>query len=156
MTADELLAKHGIKLASMAPGRHYTTCPKCSKDRRKKQAECLGVSIEVDGSARWGCNHCGWTGPEKGSGTINGGRAPLHSYVYRDAGSTPRFRKVRNSPGREPRFWLERADGRGGWVKGTKGVDTKILYRIDEVGKAIAAGRVICCVEGERDADNLW
>ena len=64
--------------------------------------------------------------------------------------------RSRNLPGREPRFWLERADGRGGWLKGTKGVDTKIIYRADEVKKAIAEGRIIACAEGEKDADNLW
>ena len=107
---------------------------------------------------RWGCNHCGWTGPEKGSGDRSNGkeRNDLPAYVYRDADGVPRFRKVRNLPGREPRFWLERADGRGGWIKGTKGVDTKIIYRADEVKKAIAEGRIIACAEGEKDADNLW
>ena len=42
------------------------------------------------------------------------------------------------------------------WAKGTGGVDTSILYRADEVAKAMAAGRSICIVEGEKDADNLW
>jgi Protein of unknown function (DUF3631) len=155
MTADEHLAKHGIRLSSTAAGRYYTTWPRCSTTRSRAHQgnKVLGVTIEADGKVHWGCNHCGWTGPEKGSGAINGGRQPLHSYVYRDAAGTPRFRKVRNSPGREPRFWFERADGRGGWTKGTKGVDTKILYRIDEVRKAIAEGRIICCVEGEKDVD---
>jgi putative DNA primase/helicase len=156
MMIDELLARHGIKLPSTAPGRYYIPCPQCSATRKKSGDKCLGVTVEGDDSVHWGCNHCQWTGPTKGGGSINGGREPLHSYVYRDAGRTPRFRKVRNAPGREPRFWLERADGRGGWIKGTKGVDTKILYRIDEVAKAIAEGRIICCVEGEKDADNLW
>ena len=107
---------------------------------------------------RWGCNHCGWTGPEKGSGDRSNGkeRSDLPAYVYRDADGAPRFRKVRNLPGREPRFWLEQPDGTGGWVKGTKGVDTKIIYRADEVKKAIAEGRIIACAEGEKDADNLW
>ena len=68
----------------------------------------------------------------------------------------PRFRKVRNLPGREPRFWLEQPDGRGGWIRGTKGVETKLIYRADEVKKAIAEGRIIACVEGEKDCDNLW
>src|SRR5262249_12215835 len=79
----------------------------------------------------------------------------LQSYVYRDADGTVRFRKVRNRRGREPRFWLERATA-DGWAKGTKGVDTKILYRADEVKRASAEGRVIACVEGEKDVDNLW
>jgi Protein of unknown function (DUF3631) len=158
MTVVELLAKHGIKLTSTAPGRHYTTCPQCSAGRASKEhraAKVLGVTIEADGGVHWGCNHCSWTGPEKGSG--NGkGRKELPTYVYRDPDGAPRFRKVRNLPGREPRFWLERADGRGGWVKGTEGVNTKIIYRADEVKKAITEGRIIACAEGEKDADNLW
>ena len=130
MTAGEMLAKHGIKLASTAPGRHYTTCPQCSATRSSSEhraAKVLGVTIEADGKVRWGCNHCDWTGPEKGSGDRSNGkeRKDLPAYVYRDADGVPRFRKVRNLPGREPRFWLEQPDGRGGWVKGTKGVDTK-------------------------------
>ena len=149
-----------IKLASTAPGRHYTTCPQCSADapaRNTAPPRC-SASPSTATAVRWGCNHCGWTGPEKGSGDRSNGkeRNDLPAYVYRDADGAPRFRKVRNLPGREPRFWLERADGRGGWVKGTKGVDTKIIYRADEVKKAIAEGRIIACAEGEKDADNLW
>jgi Protein of unknown function (DUF3631) len=154
MTPQETLTKHGINLKSYAPGRHYTTCPKCSHTRSRphQRNKVLGITIGDDGSVCWGCNHCAWTGPEKGSGE----RRELVSHIYRDKDGVVRFRKVRNLPGREPRFWLERADGRGGWIKGSGGADTKILYRADEVAKAIAAGRVICCVEGEKDADNLW
>ena len=43
-----------------------------------------------------------------------------------------------------------------GWTKGTKGVDTSILYCADEVRKAIEDDREILCVEGEKDVDNLW
>ena len=32
----------------------------------------------------------------------------------------------------------------------------RLIYRADEVKKAIAEGRIIACVEGEKDADNLW
>ena len=131
-SAAELLRQHGITLTDTKPGRHYTTCPRCSKDRKKpghKNAECLGVTIDSDG-VPWGCNHCGWTGPEKGGGD---GKTELPSYIYRDRDGVIRFRKVRNRPGREPRFWLEQPDGKGGWKKGTKGVDTKLIYRADEL-----------------------
>jgi hypothetical protein len=153
-TAQELLTRHGINLESYAPGRYYTTCPKCSHTRStpNQKLKVLGITIGDDGSVCWGCNHCTYSGPEKGSGE----RRELTSYVYRDADGTPRFRKVRNAPGREPRFWLERADGRGGWMKGTKDVNTKIIYRADEVTKAIADGRIIACAEGEKDCDGLW
>lgn len=68
MTPDELLAAHNIHLASSAPGRYYTTCPQCSAERSKarQKSKVLGVTVDANG-ARWGCNHCGWTGPEKGS-----------------------------------------------------------------------------------------
>jgi uncharacterized protein DUF3631 len=157
-TAQDTLTKHGISLESYAPGRYYTTCPKCSHTRSAphRKNKVLGITIGDDGSVCWGCNHCPWTGPEKGSGAASGGGRELQSYIYRDKDGVARFRKVRNAPGREPRFWLERADGRGGWVKGTKNVNTKIIYRVDEVTKAIAAGRIIACVEGEKDADKLW
>src|SRR5262245_35150425 len=95
MTVAELLAKHAIQLASTAAGRHYTTCPHCSAGRASEEhraAKVLGVTIEADGKVHWGCNHCQWTGPEKGSGP----RRELQAYVYRDADSEPRFRKVRN------------------------------------------------------------
>src|SRR5262249_28644950 len=77
-------------------------------------------------------------------------------YVYRDRDGAVCFRKVRNRPNKEPRFWLEQPDGNGGWKKGTKGVDTAIVYRADEVAEAIEGAREICVVEGEKDADNLW
>lgn len=155
MTPEALLNAHNILLMSYEPGRHYTTCPQCSSGRsdEHRNGKVLGVTIE-NGSARWGCNHCNWTGPEKGSGNGSGGQ-PLVGYEYRDPNGVIRFRKVRNSPGRKPRFWLEQPDVRGGWTKGTKGVDTGLLYHADEIAKAIAEGRVICIAEGEKDADNL-
>ena len=160
MTAAEVLEKHGIKLDGTAPGRHYTTCPKCSATRSRAHQgnKVLGVTIEADGSVRWGCNHCGWSGPAKGVGA-NGHQSQAGfaaTYNYRDANGNVLFQKVRNPPGYTPRFWLRRPDGRGGWINGTKGVNTRIIYRADEVAKAIADGRIVCCVEGEKDADNLW
>ena len=32
----------------------------------------------------------------------------------------------------------------------------RLIYRADEVKKAIAEGRIIACAEGEKDADSLW
>jgi Protein of unknown function (DUF3631) len=160
MTVAELLAKYGIKLESTASGRYYARCPQCSDGRASKEhraAKVLGVTIEADGKVRFGCNHCGWTGPEKGSGNrSNGkGRKDLPTYVYRDADGNGCFRKVRNLPGREPRFYFQHPDGNGGWAKGAGGADTSIIYRTDEVVQAIAQGKVIAVVEGEKDANNV-
>ena len=67
--AAELLAKFNIHLQQTAPGRYYTTCPRCSVQRSKehRKARCLGVTIDERGAC-WSCFHCGWTGPEKGIG----------------------------------------------------------------------------------------
>jgi hypothetical protein len=152
MSPQELMAAHGIKLTVNGPGQYYATCPRCSMKRSKghQHIKVLGIYVEPPDKVMWHCNHCGWSGPPKGPGKVE-----LTTYVYRDADGTPLFRKVRNRPGRTPRFWLEQPDGKG-WKKGLKGVDTSILYRLDEVRKAISAGLDICLVEGEKDADNLW
>jgi hypothetical protein len=155
MTSRELLSTHGIELPNCGPGRYYTTCPQCSRGRSKEHRnnKVLGVTIEADSSVRWGCNHCNWTGPQKGNG---GNQVERTNYIYRDLKGVPIFRKVRNTPGRKPPYYIQKPDGNGNWLKGAEGVDTKTLYRIDEVAKAIAAGHSIAVVEGEKDADNLW
>jgi len=40
-------------------GEQYTTCPKCSNDRKKKQVKCLAVNTDKE---VWICHHCGWSG----------------------------------------------------------------------------------------------
>ena len=150
MTPGELLDKRGIHLESTAPGRYYTTCPQCSKDRTKpghKNAKCLGVTIDGD-KVGWGCNHCGWTGPEKGSGRRERTSTVVCYYAYGE--------KLRKARGANKLFWWEHLDGGGRWIKGSGGADTKILYRIDEVRRAIADGRTIAVAEGEKDAESLW
>jgi hypothetical protein len=151
MTVDQLLTKYGIRLESTAPGRYYTQCPQCSHERRKANAKPLGVTIEADGSVHWGCNHCSWTGPENG----RDGEGFAATYDYTDADGALLFQKVRNPPGREPRFWLRRPDGKGGWINGTKGVNTGILYHTPDVARAITEGRVVAVVEGEKDANSV-
>jgi putative DNA primase/helicase len=153
----ELLNAHGITLDGYEPDRYYTTCPKCSKDRRQRHQtnKVLGVTIDADGGVRWGCNHCTWTGPEKGGGKRKRDEWP--SYIYRDRDGVIRFRKVRKPlPSGEKTFFLQHADGNGGWGRGVKGVDTTIIYRADEVAEAIEDGREIAVAEGEKDVDNLW
>lgn len=158
MTPQELLRAHGISLEATAPGRYYTTCPQCSHTRSKahQKLKVLGVTIEGD-CVRWGCNHCGWTGPSSGTGQGNGRDDSFAAtYDYHDADGVLRFQKVRNPPGCKNRFFLRRPNGGDGWINDVKGVDTSILYRIGEVNEAIALGHRIAVVEGEKDADNLW
>src|SRR5262249_41618169 len=114
--ATDILRENGIKLPSTALGKYSTTCPKCSHTRTKKKAKCLGVLIDERGTC-WKCNHCGWSGPEKGSGKSNGqGGEFVATYDYRDADGVLRFQKVRNPPGAKTRFFMRRPDGQGGWI----------------------------------------
>jgi hypothetical protein len=152
LSPQEILRQHGITLTDTKPGRYYTTCPRCSKDRRKKNDKCLGVTLDAEG-VRFGCNHCGWTGPEKGPGNGH----DLTAYDYVDAAGKLLFQKVRNPPGREPRFWCRRPNGTyDGWINDTKGINNKPLYRWPGIIKAMKEDREIAIVEGEKDADNLW
>ena len=101
----------------------------------------------------WRCNHCNWSGPEKKKGNGHAGDI-VATYDYRDAAGVLRFQKVRYLKGHEPPFSMRRSNGAGDWIPNVKGVNTKL--RIDEVNKAIAQGREIAVVEGEKDVDNLW
>ena len=164
MTAQELLEQNGIRLQSYEPGEHSTICPDCSHKRKpeNQKKECLSVKIDEKG-ATWYCHHCRWSGPPKDP-TENGGDRSKHpTYIYRTADGTSAFRKLRGfDKDGQKFFWIERADGNGGWIKGTKDksgkrlVDTSIIYRLDEVRQAIATGRVIATAEGEKDVNNLW
>src|SRR5215475_2591462 len=142
----------GTFLPSYDKRRTYVTCPRCSATRqvRHQKLRCLGVTIEGD-RTNWGCNHCGWTGPEAGTGTsgpIGGGSEPV-SYRY---GNLRKVRNPRNSP---PKYWWQHLNG--GWQSGTNAVDTSaLLYRIDEAKEAMAAGEPILIVEGEKDVDTCW
>jgi hypothetical protein len=149
-----LLEQHRIRIESTAPGRYYTTCPHCSKDRKQhhQKSKCLGISIEADGRVHFGCNHCGWTGPEKGSGGNGPDREALTAHYYGD-----KLRKVRNPKRQGPKYFWQHLNGQGRWKKGTGDIPTRdLLYRIDEVKEAIAAGEPVAAVEGEKDADTLW
>lgn len=50
---------YGIDVGNKISGQLYTTCPKCSHDRKKKSAKCLGVNLD---KGIWHCVHCNWSG----------------------------------------------------------------------------------------------
>ena len=108
----------------------------------------MGITIDEKGT-RWGCSHCSWTGPPKSNG--QGGNI-VATYDFRDEAGELLFQKVRKAP---KRFSLRRPDGHGGWLWDLKGV-RKVIYRLPGVIEAIASGHAVLCVEGEKDADNLW
>jgi twinkle protein len=49
----------GIEIPAGATGEVYTTCPKCSHERKKKNAKCLSANVA---EGVWICHHCGWAG----------------------------------------------------------------------------------------------
>jgi hypothetical protein len=155
MSAQELLNANGITLESHEPGQHDAICPQCSATRSKahQKTKCLSVKIEANGRVIWNCHHCTWSGPPKGP---KADRKIVPTHIYRDRDGVIRFGKVRNPPGAKMKCWFCHPDGKGGWAKKLGDADASILYRIDEVADEIEAGREICVVEGEKDADNLW
>jgi DNA-binding MarR family transcriptional regulator len=157
MTPHELLESYGIRLNSTAPGRYYTTCPQCSRSRKPahQKIKCLGVTIEGE-HVRFGCNHCGFTGPGPGTGNGHDHKPHEITYDYVDQDGNLLFQKVRMPPGSKLRFYLQRPDGNGGWIKNLFGIDPKPLYRWPEVIEAIADGKQIAIAEGEKDVDRLW
>lgn len=54
-----------IELPHGASGEVDVTCPECSAQRKKKQARCLSVNVEL---GVWNCAHCSWTGTLKDGG----------------------------------------------------------------------------------------
>jgi 5S rRNA maturation endonuclease (ribonuclease M5) len=160
MTAEQLLAKHGIKLESTAPGQHRATCPRCSHARKKSGDKCLGVKID-DKGVMWHCMHCQWSGPEKGSGKQQARGEQwtiLAEYIYRDRDNKPflRVRKCRDADGNKqyPQYHWDGA----AWAKGKPKLNgkaaPKIPYRLPELSAAPDTAVVYFC-EGEKDADAL-
>ncbi len=62
MQLTDALADRNIRLRSLQPGEHRTTCPACSHTRKKKSDPCLAVKIDDEGGAAWNCHHCGDAG----------------------------------------------------------------------------------------------
>lgn len=82
--------------------------------------------------------------------TARGGRI-VAEYDYVDAEGTLLYQAVR----KEPKAFLQRQpDGHGGWTWNLKGVE-RVLYRLPALLQAIAAGRTVFVVEGEKDVHTL-
>ena len=122
--------------------------------RRTEPRSCLSVNIE------WRPRHVALQPLRMERSTERQRRQrsdDLTTYIYRDAEGVVRFRKVRNLPGREPRFWLEQPDGTGGWKKGHEGRRHQHHLSRRRGEEAIRRGpRDRRVVEGEKDANNLW
>src|SRR5688500_16035954 len=69
-------AELGIEIPTSTSGPEVQTkCPKCSGERRKKNAKCLSVNTD---KRCWVCHHCGWTG-----GLPDGERPPGEARHWR-------------------------------------------------------------------------
>lgn len=73
------------------------------------------------------------------------------TYDYTDEHGEVVFQKLRYFP---KDFRVRRPDGRGGWTWRI-GDAPRVLYRLPELRAAIAAGRPVLIVEGEKDADRV-
>lgn len=86
-------------------------------------------------------------GPPKGQG--RGDVIAEYDYCAEDGSAL--FQSVRLEP---KGFFQRRPNGKGGWTNGL-GDTRRVLYRLPEVLKAIAAEHTVYVVEGEKDADRL-
>jgi len=80
------------------------------------------------------------------------GRAPLNiaeAYAYKDASGALLYQVVHPKD-----FRQRRPDGKGDWIW-SLGKTPRVLYRLPEVRDAVARGRLVVIVEGEKDTDNL-
>src|SRR5262249_53549637 len=108
-----------------------------------------------DGRLQWMRDHGLMTkapsGPRK---KRNGGRAPftiITAYDYTDEAGALLVQVVRLPP---KDFRQRRHNGKNGWTW-SLGKTRRVLYRLPEVRNAVAGGRLVFVVEGEKDADNL-
>jgi len=94
-------------------------------------------------------------GSPKGQSRRQGGKAKIvQTYNYQDSKGKLLFQVVRFEP---KGFRQRRPDPKAqdGWNWNLDGVE-RVLYRLPDLLTAIAEGRAIFVVEGEKDADRLW
>ncbi len=75
----------------------------------------------------------------------------IKTYDYYDADGNALFQACRFEP---KDFRQRRRNGNGEWIWNLDGV-TPVLYRLPEIIEAVAMGRQVIVVEGEKDADTL-
>src|SRR5262249_28779596 len=113
--------------------------PGATKDERLQWLRDRGLINNASGGARK---------------TKNDGATPFTivvTYDYADESGAPLFQVVRLAP---KTFRQRRPNGKGGWTW-SLGKTRRVLYRLPEVRDAVARGRRVVIVEGEKDTDNL-
>lgn len=76
----------------------------------------------------------------------------VKAYDYVDDDGIVLFQVTRHDP---KEFRQRRPDGNGGWINNLDSVK-RVIYRMPEIKKALADGKAVFIVEGEKDADALW
>jgi hypothetical protein len=71
------------------------------------------------------------------------------TYDYTDLEGLILFQEVRTRP---KRFFVRRPDGRGDWINDILGIPAGVLFR----GRDLKGKKVMCIVEGPKDAETLW
>ena len=104
-----------------------------------------------------GCDHAGAIAWLRQQGILPSeprpkAEKPIATYDYANEVGQLLFQAVRFPP--PDRFRQRRPDGNGGWIWDLKGV-RRVLYRLPDLIKAVAAGSTIYLCEGEKDANNL-
>jgi 5S rRNA maturation endonuclease (ribonuclease M5) len=89
--------------------------------------------------------------PAKANGQTGGPRRIVASYDYLDSAGELVFQVVRYSP---KDFRQRRPDGSGGWIWNLDKV-RPLVFHLPEITEAIALGKTIVIVEGEKDVLNL-
>ncbi len=113
-------ADFGIHLSAgalpNAKGEISSTCPQCSKDRKKKNARCLSINVDKEA---WHCNHCAWVG-----GLSQGAKRPGRPEHW----AAPQYRKPDPIP--QGKVWQQ------SWLSSRGIPDNVILKNRIEYGLA--------------------
>src|SRR6266849_5709232 len=128
----------------------------------------LGVAVTEDGTVLLKCRSQGCSAddickaigltladlfPARGRNGASGSMNIVATYDYVNADGKLLYQVVRLDP-KDFRFRRPDPRGKDGWTWNLKGIK-RVLYRLPEVLKAVAEGRPVFVVEGEKDADRL-
>lgn len=149
------------------PSKYTAKCPNTAAHSRGDKNPSLSVGEGVDGKALVHC-HTGCTLPDIARALdvgmrelfpdnapmarIDGGKRVKATYAYYDTEGTLVFEVVRYEP---KGFRQRQPNGSGGWIWNLNGIDKLPLYHAPQVAAAIAAGKPVWIVEGEKDAEAL-
>jgi hypothetical protein len=104
---------------------------------------------------KWGLGSWKANGKPNGSGNGSSQQAKARivaEYDYTDEIGELLFQVIRLDP---KDFRQRRPNGQGGWLWSI-GETRRVLYRLPEVGEAVALGRTIFIAEGEKAVDGLF